>query len=248
MTSLFYILNSLLSVWYSVISQRYDCLWYVKDSNLVANHNTSSDGKKWKLLYAGSIAKYNDIEWLDPNNGNTRVCGIPADRAVGYFKQAYEAAKLLEGRYSLYLKDWKAGDKEAQYNNFVNLFFADDSPENVFIREYSYPDIVHGYDAYAIARQFMVAGYTSFFNPTLDFVEMFDGFPKTAEGYIDVYDDSGYYKMFDNQMELFADAEPRLRATVIFPGDEFKGEEVEIWRGIYKNSVGSGITRLLPPR
>ncbi|MCD8044139.1 MAG: RagB/SusD family nutrient uptake outer membrane protein [Tannerellaceae bacterium] len=212
----------------------------------ILNKYVAAGFKSRAMLYAGSIAKYNDIEWLDPNNGNTRVCGIPADKAAGYFKQAYEAAKLLEGRYSLYLKDWKAGDKEAQYNNFVNLFFADDSPENVFIREYSYPDIVHGYDAYAIARQFMVAGYTSFFNPTLDFVEMFDGFPKTAEGYIDVYDGSGYYKMFDNQMQLFADAEPRLRATVIFPGDEFKGEEVEIWRGIYKGNVGSGITRLLP--
>lgn len=48
--------------------------------------------------------------------------GIPSSKAVTYFKAAYDAAKLLDGKYSLYKKTWAAGDKEAQYQNFVNLF------------------------------------------------------------------------------------------------------------------------------
>jgi hypothetical protein len=47
-------------------------------------------------------------------------------------------------------------------------------------------------------------------------------------------------------MDLFANAEPRLRATVILPGDIFKGQSIEIRRGIYTGSAASGISRLLP--
>ena len=46
-------------------------------------------------------------------------------------------------------------------------------------------------------------------------------------------------------MEPFIDAEPRLRATVLLPGDEFKGESIEIRRGIWIGA-GSKISPLLP--
>lgn len=201
--------------------------------------------KSRAMLYAGSIAKYNTTSLFDSNN--KRLCGIPADRAKDYFKQSYDAAKMTEGKYSLYMKDWKAGDKEAQYQNYVNLFFAADSPENILVKDYQYPETVHGWDAYNVPRQSMGPnGYSAEINPTLNFVEMFDGFEKDASGHFKNLDASGKYLMFDKTMDPFVNAEPRLRATVIFPGDVFKKENIEIRRGIYTGTVTNGIAPLLP--
>lgn len=207
-----------------------------------ANKYVAAGFKSRAMLFAGSIAKYNQTTLFSTDN--QQLCGIPAQKAADYFKQSYDAAKLLEGKYSLYKSSWKAGDKEAQYQNYINLFFDANSPENILIKQYGFPSSVHGYDVYNIPYQFMVGGYSSSVNPTLDFVEMFDGLPK-KNGKIDVYDTNGKYKLYDKQMDFFADAEPRLRATVIFPGDLFKEQLVEIWRGIFTGETSGGISPLL---
>jgi hypothetical protein len=50
--------------------------------------------------------------------------------------------------------------------------------------------------------------------------------------------------LFDKVTDLFANAEPRLRAYVILPGDIFKGEAIEIRRGIYTGDAAGGISPL----
>lgn len=199
--------------------------------------------KSRAMLFAGSIAKYNTITNFDDKN--VRLCGIPAEKAADYFKEAYDAAKLLEGHFELYKGTWKDGDKEAQYQNYVDLFFAEGSKENIFVREYQYPNSVHGYDCYCIPRQYMVGGYSSYVNPTLDFVEMFEGFPKDTEGKTLTVGNNGKYVLYDNLTDFFKNAEPRLRATVILPGDEFKGDTLDVRRGIYKGDTNGGIAPLL---
>src|SRR5690606_23196214 len=84
-----------------------------KSPRSTANKYVAAAYKSRAMLYAGSIAKYNTITLSD--DFNSQVCGIPAARAVDYFKQSYDAAKLLEGNFQLYMKSWVAGDKEAQY-------------------------------------------------------------------------------------------------------------------------------------
>jgi hypothetical protein len=201
--------------------------------------------KSRAMLHAGSIAKYNQVSFFDDNHN--RLCGIPADKAVTYFKAAYDAAVMVEGHYSLYKKAWSAGDKEAQYQNYVKLFFDGESPENIFVKQYSYPQSVHGYDAYNVPRQCMGPnGYSAEVSPTLDFVEMFDGLPRNPDGTIQNLDGSGKYILYNNTMDFFAAAEPRLRATVILPGDVFKGQSIEIRRGIYTGSAAGGISPLIP--
>ncbi|RYD92673.1 MAG: RagB/SusD family nutrient uptake outer membrane protein, partial [Sphingobacteriales bacterium] len=210
-----------------------------------ANKYVAAAFKSRAMLYAGSIAKYNQISLFD---GANRVCGIPAAKANAYFKAAYDAATLLDGKYSLYKKNWTADDKQAQYQNFVNLFFDEESPENILIKAYHFPESAHGYDAYNVPRQLMGGnGYSSEVNPTLNFVEMFDGFPKNTDGTIKTLDAQGKYVFYDNTIDLFADAEPRLRASVILPGDIMKDQSIEIRRGIYTGSSAGGISKLLPP-
>jgi hypothetical protein len=210
-----------------------------------ANKYVAAAFKSRAMLYAGSIAKYNKITLFD--GSQNQLCGIPASAAAGYFQQAVDAAKMLDGLYSLYLKAWSPTDKTAQYQNFVNLFSDASSPESIFVREYNYPNSVHGYDAYNVPRQLIGPnGYSSEVNPTLDFVEMFDGVPKNANGKIQTMDANGHYQLFNNTMDLFANAEPRLRASVILPGDVFKGESIEIRRAIYTGPSAGGISPLLP--
>ena len=204
--------------------------------------------KSRAMLHAGSIAKYNTVQHFD---GNVRLCGMSSDLATGFFTQAYEAALAVkDGGYDLYKGDWSAGDLEAQYKNYLNIFSNVEKPEAVFVREYGYPESVHGYDAYNVPTQCKGAnGYSSETNPTLNFVEMFDGMPKDEDGHLDVYNSDDTYKLYDNTMDFFAGAEPRLRATVILPGDIFKSQNIEIRRGIYagKEDAEAGtIERLIP--
>ncbi|MEN0053616.1 MAG: RagB/SusD family nutrient uptake outer membrane protein [Mucilaginibacter sp.] len=207
-----------------------------------ANKYAAAALKSRAMLYAGSIAKYNTIAL---SSGSALVCGIPTSKAITYFKAAYDAANLLNGKYSLYLKNWAAGDKTAQYTNFVNTFIDATSPENIFIRQYKFPDAVHWYDVNNVPRQISTS-VSSETSPTLNFVEMFEGMPKNDDGTIKTVDASGKYILYDNVTDLFANAEPRLRATVILPGDAFSNVNIDIRRGIYTGSTSGGINKLVP--
>ncbi len=215
-----------------------------------ANKYVALSFKSEAMLFAGSVAKYNRITGFGQKTG-VRVIGFDPNTAAAasrkYFMEAYLAGRevMKSGKYSLYLQKWSPNDKEAQYQNMVDMFFDINSPENIYIKEYKYPDLAHGYDSYNIPRQLMGGnGYSAGNCPTLDFVELFDGIAKNPNGTIKVFDDNGKYLLFDNITDIFANAEPRLRAYVIFPGDAFKGEAIDIRRGIYTGDASGGIDPL----
>jgi hypothetical protein len=206
--------------------------------------------KSEAMLYAGCVAKYNEtvtgrLTGFGEKTG-VRVIGFAEDRwqaaSKKYFREAYKAARTVmdEGGYSLYKKNWSATDREAQYQNMMDMFSDLASPENIFIREYIYPTLTHGYDAYSapyVFRSPLASGTC----PTLDFVELFDGFDRYPNGGIKVTDGNsntdGTYLLYDTPLKFFENAEPRLRAYVIFPGDVFKGKEMEIRAGVYTGAV-----------
>jgi hypothetical protein len=121
----------------------------------------------------------------------------------------------------------------------VDMFSDLNSPENIYVREYVYPTLTHGYDAYSCPYVFrtVLAGGTC---PTLDFVELFDGFPRYPDGSIKVTtgnsNTQGNYIMYNTPMDFFANAEPRLRAYIIFPDDIFRNREIEMRTGVYTGS------------
>ena len=192
--------------------------------------------KSEAMLYAGSVAKYNEtlpgrMTGLGEKTG-VRVIGFASDTwqaaSKRYFTEAYKAARevMETGGYSLYKKKWSATDKEAQYQNMVDMFSDLSSPENIYVKQYQYPTLTHGYDAYSAPFIFR-APLASGTCPTLDFLELFDGFDRYPNGTVKVTTGSsnttGDYIMYDKPMDFFKNAEPRLRAYVIFPGDMFKG-------------------------
>ena len=211
-----------------------------------ANRYVALSFKSEAMLYAGCVAKYNEtvsgrLTGTGQKTG-VRVIGFDAGTwqaaSKRYFTEAYKAARtvMTEGGYSLYKKKWSATDREAQYQNMVDMFSDLTSPENIFVREYEYPTVTHGIDAYSgpfTSRGPLSAGTC----PTLDFLELFDGFDRYPDGTIKVTtgnsNTQGTYLLFDSPMAFFASAEPRLRAYVIFPGDQFKGKTIEIRGGVY---------------
>lgn len=206
--------------------------------------------KSEAALYAGCIAKYNTLTGFGQKT-KVRVIGFdPATAAASsekYFAQAYTAAMAVikSGRYDLYKKQWSAGNKTAQMQNMIDMFFDASSNENIFVKDYKYPDLTHGYDSYNIPRQLQGGnGYSAGNCPTLEYVQLFDGFPKNDDGTIKVFDANGKYILYDNITDLFKDAEPRLKAFVILPGETFKGQIIDIRHGIYTGNVSGGISPL----
>ena len=215
-----------------------------------ANKYAALAFKAEAMLYAGSVAKYNEqvtgrLTGLGEKSG-VRVIGFAENEwqscSNKYFAEAYKAAKevIESGQYSLYMKSWAEGDKEAQYKNMNEMWRDLTSPENILVREYSYPTLSHGLDAYSspwIYRQPLSAGTC----PTEDFMELFDGFDRYDDGTIRVTTGkdhtSGNYLLYDDPMDFFANVEPRLRAYVIFPGDIFKKDEIEVRMGVYSGDL-----------
>jgi starch-binding outer membrane protein, SusD/RagB family len=199
--------------------------------------------KSRAMLNAGCVAKYNTNNLT---SGSVQVCGIPSAKANDYFKASYDAANLLAGKFTLYKNIWSATDKVAQANNFAQLFLDQGSGENIFLRQYKFPDAVHWYDYNNVPRQLWNNGGAAQTNPTLNFVEMFEGLPKNPDGTFQTTDGTGKYLLYDNLGDPFVNAEPRLRGTIMMPGDPFKGINFEFRRGIYTGPVAGGINRLLP--
>ena len=215
-----------------------------------ANKYVALAYKAEAMLYAGCVAKYNEtvagrLTGLGEKTG-VRVIGFASDRwqeaSIKYFTEAYKAAReiMKDGKYSLYKAKWVAGDKEAIYQNMVDMFSDLSSPENIFVREYSYHSLTHGIDAYSSPYSWR-APLSAGTCPTLDFVELFDGLPRYPDGTLKVTDGNtnteGNYILYDDPMDLFKDVEPRLRAYVILPMDTFRNKEIEVRGGIYTGSL-----------
>jgi hypothetical protein len=96
----------------------------------------------------------------------------------------------------------------------------------------------HSFDAiYAPPR--MTTTYGNRYNPTLDWVELFDGLPLDPNtGHFSAFDENGYYIVYDNCQQLWDGAEPRLRANLLLPGQIVKGGfKVDLRGGIFPENI-----------
>lgn len=198
-----------------------------------ANRYAAAAFESRVALYAGSIARYGQNYTYTDERG-VQVQGIPAEDANKYFEKAWDAAaKVDEGGYKLYTADYP--DKAT---NFANIFVnADKSDESIFTRQYDLNNNVHNWDVIMSPKR-MTTTYGERFDVTLDWVELFDGLnldPRT--GYLKTTDDDGNYIVYNSAHGPFDNAEPRLKGSVMLPGDEFKGVTLDIRSGLIKESV-----------
>lgn len=190
-----------------------------------ANKYVAMALKSRAMLYAGSIAKYGSLNFVDGDARSQGIVGIAADKAAGFFDKAVEASKLLEGKYSLYQK---VPNKEL---NYADLFLDNQSPENILVRDYSVPSrTAHSWDA-TFSPRYMTANALSRAYPTLEFVERF--------GTLDVTNPDGTPKRYNNLNEIMQGLEPRLLGTIYFPGATLRGLRFDVQRGIYPSFTGT---------
>ncbi|MFM1879182.1 MAG: hypothetical protein RLZZ241_2048 [Bacteroidota bacterium] len=211
-----------------------------------ANKYVAAAYKSRSMLFAASIAKYNTTSHFDTRD-QTRLCGIPDTRAADFYLEAYNAAKMCEAKYQLYMGDWAAGDPEAIFKNFQNIHQYPDNGESILIREYQYPTYVHSFDALNSPLQFRIGGVASTTCPTAEYVALFDGLDIDENGDLNFLDANGNYIMYDYAFQPFENIEPRGRATVLLPGDTFWfNQPLEVWRGIYTGEIAGGVSKFLP--
>jgi hypothetical protein len=195
-----------------------------------ANKYVAAALKSRAMLYAGCIAKYGSVNFVNGEARSLGFVGIGSDKANGYFTKAFDAAKLLEGHYSLYEKN---PDK---VQNYVDLFLKGDSPENIFIKQYSIAtNTAHSWDA-TMSPRYMTANALSRAYPTLDFVQRW--------GALSITNADGTPKRFNDRAELMQGIEPRLLATVYFPGAVLRGLTFDMQRGVYPSFSGTAASEV----
>lgn len=175
-------------------------------------------------LYAGSIAKYGTVK-IDG------LVGIPADQAVHYFTESYNASKaIFDLNYQLY----DANPDKAQ--NFYDLFSKavnGNNGEYIFQKQYSLSGgKAHSWDKMSAPFSYRGGGWGCGMAPTLEMVEEFE-YIDGSEGKLVLFEADGVTpKRYDDPYDLFEGKDPRLFGSIYVPGSPLKGTKVEWQRGI----------------
>jgi hypothetical protein len=185
--------------------------------------------KSTAALFAGSIAQYNVTtpSVSLPNN----VVGIPANKADHYYKIALSAAQKIikSGEYHLYMKFPNNLQK-----NFAELFLdKNNNPEVIFQKDYKIKSITTQYTVQNQPRSNTEEAATSgMVNPSLNFAQGFEKLNNTFAPF-KIKNPDGTYIRYDHKMDIFKGRDARLGGTVILPGSQFRGQDLDIWAGYY---------------
>lgn len=219
---------------YEVYDFIYDELEAIKD-NLSANNGSKTRANKYvvlalesrAMLYAGSLAKYNNL--MDsPITLPGEEVGIPADMADGYYQKSLAASQEIinSGSYGLYNEN---ADRAA---NFYEMLMSKSSNEIIFAEDFVSSLKVHGFTYENIAKSLTEDNEgSSTISPSLSFVESFE-YLDGSEGTLHTTDDNGDYIVYENLEDIFANKDARLAGTVVYGGSTFKGAPVSIQAGV----------------
>ena len=185
------------------------------------------------MLYAGSIAKYNQYLGFQ-GEAATRdgLAGMDPSQADEFFQYCVDAGKVVEqGPYSLYTRGYPN-----KAENFANLFLDATSSENIFIKDYDMTvpgntRLRHSYDALMSPQPDMSSFVGAESYPPLDFMELYE-----MPAIVDPND--GTPVRFDNRGDIRNEMEPRALGTMYFDSDVLRGKKFDIQRGIYKTFDG----------
>ena len=192
-----------------------------------ANEFTALALESRAMLYAASIAKYNNLMDTPINLPGGEV-GIPAEMADDYFEKSLQASQsiLQDGGYALYDEN---PDKQA---NFYEMMMNKGNAEVIFAKDYDNSLKTHGFTFEKIPRSLTEDNeYPSNLTPSLNLVESFD-YLDGSEGSLNINDGSGNPIVYENVDGIFANKDARLYGTVIYPGTTFKSAPVKMQAGV----------------
>ena len=206
-------------------------------SNTRANKYAVLALKCRAMLYAGSLAKYNNALAAPITLPGGEV-GIPAAMANGYYQKSLDAAKEIinSGLYSLYNTNPNPGD------NFFEAITKKQGNKEVILAQdflqakgrthtFSYDNIARG------IREDNLG--SSAISPALNLVESFEYLDGSAGTLKTRTADNSDYIYYDNIQDVFANKDGRLAGTVMLPGSTFKGLPINLQAGV-KVWTGTG--------
>jgi len=206
----------------------YDEIQDIKD-NFTETEDSNTRGNKYialalqsrAMLYAASLAKYNNLMSSPITLAGGEV-GIPANRADDYYQKSLAASKELI-----------ASPKYSLDDDFYDLFMDKTSSEIIFAKDYSRDAEKLNYFTYDNMPRSLRSSTSgsSSVSPSLGLVESFD-YLDGSKGTLKDKDSDGNYIVYDNVGDIFASKDKRFAATVICPGSQFASTDVDIQAGI----------------
>ena len=178
-------------------------------------------------VYAGSIANYNN-KMPNPIKTPGGEVGIDANLAQGYYQTALSAAEevINSGKYELQLN--KPDDRGRNF--YEALSVKENNKEVIWARDYKYPGQTNGFTQINIPASHAEDIDRAYAGPILNLVEDFE-YINDRDGEIKIRDNEGNYIFYDRAEDAFANKDPRLWGTVIYPGAIFKGSPVVLQAG-----------------
>lgn len=204
-----------------------------------ANKYTALALKSRAMLYAGSLAKYNNVPGLTKSATPGGEVGIAESKALGYYQKSLDASKEIinSGAYTLYKTNPNLG--ENFYDALVNK---NGNTEVIFAFDYlKSQGRRHAFTFNNIARSLFEDGGqgSSFTSPSLNLVESFEYLngttgtlkgvgtgSNTAAGQVN-------WIFYSNIQDIFANKDARLYGTIMYPGVSFAGKPLKIQAGVY---------------
>ena len=194
------------------------------------------------MLYAGSIAYNDDKNQAKGLSLPSGAVGIPKSKANVYFQKCLDAYFALKaaGKYSLYAVDPDLA------KNYSNLFQSSkNNPEIIFSRDYDGVLFKNDYTSKSICAQLRAGLKTGCtINPVLNLLNDYEKLStRTKESFNPYNGDEQIermqdgvsnlnYKIYNNQSDIFADRDPRMAGTVLYPGSSFRGIRLDFQAGI----------------
>lgn len=178
-------------------------------------------------VYAGSIANYNN-KMPNPIKTPGGEVGIDANLAQGYYQTALSAAEevINSGKYELQLN--KPDDRGRNF--YEALSVKENNKEVIWARDYKYPGQTNGFTQINIPASHAEDIDRAYAGPILNLVEDFE-YINERDGEIKIRDNEGNYIFYDRAEDAFANKDPRLWGTVIYPGAIFKGSPIVLQAG-----------------
>ncbi|MDD4697771.1 MAG: RagB/SusD family nutrient uptake outer membrane protein [Fermentimonas sp.] len=178
-------------------------------------------------VYAGSIANYNN-KMPNPIRTQGGEVGIAANLAEGFYQTALSAAEevINSGKYELQLS--KPEDRGRSF--YEALSVKENNKEVIWARDYKYPGQTNGFTQINIPASHAEDIDRAYAGPILNLVEDFE-YIDNRNGEIQIMDNEGNYIFYDRAEDAFANKDPRLWGTVIYPGAIFKGSPVVLQAG-----------------
>lgn len=226
---------------YNEIQEIKENLKTSEGSRTRANKYTALALQSRAMLYAASIAKYNNLMSAPIATSGGEV-GIPSGKANDYYQKSLEASKAIIANPEYELYNPGAGSKG---ENFYKLFMDKGVKEIIFAKDFA-TGKVHGFTYDNVVRSFRsdIEG-SSMLTPSLSLVESFD-YLDGSGGTLRDKDSNGNYIPYNRMEDIFADKDARLYGTIVYAGSQFRSQPVDIQAGVatwengeYKFKVGN---------